>query len=60
MESAETEYTIKWFEMLPLFSSHTEEETLPIYITKDSKSQDLVRKGYRNKFYLEIMLTLVN
>ena len=38
----ETEYAVKWSEMLPPFSSHTQEETLPMYITTDSKSQDLV------------------
>lgn len=38
----QSEYAVKWSEMLPPFSSHTQEETLPIYITTDSKSQDLV------------------
>ena len=38
----ETEYVVKWSEMLPLFSSHTQKETLPMYITTNSKSQDLV------------------
>ena len=42
LEKAETEYAVKWSEMLPPFSSHTQEETLPMYITTDSKSQDLV------------------